>query len=215
MYKNTPQNNKGFTLIEFIVVLVIFSVMSTVSIFNYGDYRKSIEETNVTQDVALTIRQAQVYGLSSSDKIVGSDIIDPETLFLNNQSVEDITQDRSVRGVSIDSLTETIIIFEDINRNFIYDSGTDRMIDQRSIITENVDIIGVDLCDVTPNCDFIQTTRVDIVFQRPYPDAYISLNGGYPTTYDYASILIGDASSYDKYVQISSIGSISVKKDYE
>ncbi|MCA9352580.1 type II secretion system protein [Patescibacteria group bacterium] len=208
-------SQKGFSLIEFVVVLVIFSIMSSVSIFNYNNYRNVIREINVSQDIALSIRQAQVYGLSSTDRIVGDSDTDPEDLFAFNQSIPDITQDRSIRGVVIDSDNESIIIFEDLNRNFVYDSSTDRIIDTRTILASGVEILGVDLCDTNPNCDNVQTDPVHIAFQRPYPDAYISLDGAPSTTYDFASILISSSSTPDRYVELNMIGNISVKKDYE
>ena len=217
LHKKLQKNNHqaGFTLVEFIVVLVIFAIMSTVSIFNYNGYRRTIQETNISQDIALSIRQAQVYGISSSDRIVGGGTIDPEDLFAFDESIPDITQDRSIRGVVIDSDNETITIFEDLNRNFVYNSSTDIILHTRPILTGNIEIQGVDLCDTNPNCDNVQTDLVHIAFQRPYPDAYISLDGAPATNFDFASILIGEsASSYNKYIELNSIGNISVKKDY-
>ena len=205
----------GFSLVEFVVVLVIFSIMSSVSIFNYNGYRDLIQETNVSQDIALSIRQAQVYGLSSSDRIVGDDAIDPEDLFSYNESIPDITEDRSVRGVYIDPDNESLTIFEDLNRNLRYDVATDRVIDTRSIASGNVEILGVDLCNSSPNCGNIDTDPINIAFTRPYPDAYISDTSSF-ASYDFASILIGSPSeSYDAYIELNSIGNITVKKDYE
>ena len=212
--KQKKNYQAGFSLVEFVVVLVIFAIMSSVSIFNYGGYRTSVQATNVSQDIALSIRQAQVYGLSSSDRTVGDSAIDPEDLFSDNQSVADITQDRSIRGVMIDSGTESIIIFEDLNRNFRYDSSSDRIIDSRTVLNGQVKILGVDLCNAAPNCDNIVSDPVHITFQRPYSDAYIYEDGSY-APFDFASILVGDSGDYDKYVQINAIGNISVKKDYE
>ncbi|MCA9352052.1 type II secretion system protein [Patescibacteria group bacterium] len=205
----------GFSLVEFVVVLVIFSIMSSVSIFNYNRYRDLVQETNVSQDIALSIRQAQVYGLSSTDRIVGDDTIDPEDLFSYNESIPDITEDRSVRGLYIDPDNESLTIFEDLNRNLRYDSATDRVIDTRSILSGNVEILGVDLCDGSPNCGNIETDPVNIAFKRPYPDAYISDTGSY-AMYDFASILIGSSTeAYNVYIEVNSIGNITVKKDYE
>ena len=219
LHKKLQKNNHqaGFSLVEFIVVLVIFAIMSTVSIFNYNGYRQSIQETNISQDIALSIRQAQVYGISSSDRIVGDESIDPEDLFSFNESIPDITQDRSIRGVAIDSANESIIIFEDLNRNFVYNSSgpnPDRIIDSRTILTGNIEILGVDLCNTNPNCGNVETDMVHIAFQRPYSDAYISLDGSVGN-YDFASILIGESTPYNKYIELNAIGNISVKKDYD
>ncbi|MFT6829299.1 MAG: prepilin-type N-terminal cleavage/methylation domain-containing protein [Candidatus Paceibacteria bacterium] len=203
----------GFSLVEFIVVLSIFSIMSSISIFNYNEYQATIRATNVSQDIGLSIRQAQVYGISATDRIVGEDGIDPENLFGDGESIEDITQDRSIRGIYIDTDNDAITIFEDLNRDFKYVDSTDRIIDTRSVLGGQVEILGVDLCNTNPTCNNIQTNPVHIVFQRPYPDAYISADESIGF-YDYASILVGDSSDYDRYIEVSAIGNISVKNNY-
>lgn len=219
---------KGYTLLEFVVVLTIFSIMSSVSIFNYNEYQAKIKETNVTQDIALSIRQAQVYGLSSSDRIVGRNELDEDNVadvvfgsndnnsgYFDGQSIVDITQDRSVRGVMISPLDNSLVIFEDTVKNKIYDEGLDIVIDRRAIDVSGVEILGIDVCNGAPNCSNVVMDRLDVAFQRPYPDAFISINANSSTTYDFASIIIGSGLDNDSYVEISSIGNITAKKNYE
>lgn len=57
--------HKGFTLIEFIVIISIFAIMSAVALFNYQGFRSSVSLGNLSRDIALTIRQAQVFGWST------------------------------------------------------------------------------------------------------------------------------------------------------
>jgi prepilin-type N-terminal cleavage/methylation domain-containing protein len=173
----SPANNYiyGFSLVELIVVITIFSIMSGVSIFNYNKYRDNIETNNIAQDIALTIRQAQVYGLAGSD---------------DNINIAKITDDKSIRGVNIHPYTNTLIIYEDINRDFVYNSAYDRIIDERTIRSQDIGFLGADLCPTTANCGNIQTDTIDIVFQRPYPDAFISLDGDPSDQYNIASILV-------------------------
>lgn len=58
-------NQKGFTLIEFVVIISIFAIMASVALFNFTGFRSNVGINNVTQDIALTIRQAQVFGWST------------------------------------------------------------------------------------------------------------------------------------------------------
>ncbi len=58
------KKNSGVTLIELIVVLAIFAVLSTVVIFNYGGFQSKIDLQNLANDVALQIVQAQNAALS-------------------------------------------------------------------------------------------------------------------------------------------------------
>jgi len=207
----------GFSLVEFIVVIVIFSIMSSVSLFNYNQYRNTIKETNIAQDLGLSLRQAQVYGISASDQVIGAASLDQngaaDNLF--SRQIPDITNDRSIRGVVIFPQTETITLYEDVNDNFVYNENTDRIIDTRTIQDPQVDLVGVDLCDSAPNCGQIETDRVDISFRRPYPDAYINKDGNPSQQFGYASIIIDAGGSSQSYIEVNSIGNITVKKNYE
>jgi prepilin-type N-terminal cleavage/methylation domain-containing protein len=46
---------KGMTYVELIVVLSIFSIMSAVSLFNYGKFQAKIDIKNLSNDIALQI----------------------------------------------------------------------------------------------------------------------------------------------------------------
>ncbi len=63
----------GFTIIEMLVVLAIFAVMSSIIIFNYPKFQAQIDIKNTATDVALQIVQAQrdaVNGKLNGTKIV-------------------------------------------------------------------------------------------------------------------------------------------------
>lgn len=203
MKKSLKNCIQGFTLIEFIVVMTIFSIMSAVSVFNYNEYSDNIKTNNIAQDIAITIRQAQVYGLSGSD---------------NTTNIARITQDRSIRGVSIDLGTDTMTIFEDNRavRNFVYDNGDDLIIDKRTIKSQDIGIIEFELCNEAGTCVTENSGSVDISFRRPYPDAFISLDGNPDPSNPYRSVslVIGtDQNNDSSVVTVNSVGSISVKKN--
>jgi prepilin-type N-terminal cleavage/methylation domain-containing protein len=54
--------HQGFTLIEFVVIISIFAIMATVALFNFSGFRSNVALNNLSHDIALTLRQAQVFG---------------------------------------------------------------------------------------------------------------------------------------------------------
>lgn len=56
---------KGFTLIEFVVIISIFAIMASVALFNFAGFRSNVGLNNLAHDIALTLRQAQVFGWST------------------------------------------------------------------------------------------------------------------------------------------------------
>ncbi len=61
MKKITQQ---GFTILEMLTVLAIFGVMTAIVVFNYGKFTSDTILTNMAYEVALSIREAQIYGVS-------------------------------------------------------------------------------------------------------------------------------------------------------
>lgn len=57
------KKQKGMTLIELVIVLSIFSILTGVVLFNYGDFSSSLTMQNLADDIALTIRRAQSYAI--------------------------------------------------------------------------------------------------------------------------------------------------------
>lgn len=226
MFQKNKQKNKGFSVVELVVVISIFAIMTTVSSLNYNDYRSTIERSNLAQDIALTVRQAQVYGISASARNIGDATFDNEGVavdfFDNSTGIADVTKDKSIRGVSFDLDDETITIFEDYNRDRVYhdvDTSFDRVIDFRKILSRSISIEYFYLCDLS-SCIKQEGGLLDVSFERPYPDAYISYrengNVGTPITpYSYAGIILSDGTEGEnEYIEIFSIGNITVKSDH-
>ncbi len=69
------KKRKGFTLIELMVSVSIFAMMTALLVTKYGNFNQSVLLTNLAYDIALTIRTAQTYGLSvQGNKVTGSPI---------------------------------------------------------------------------------------------------------------------------------------------
>ena len=63
---------RGFTLVELLVSISIMLVITSVVLFNQGSYTSAISLTNLANDISLTIRQAQIYGVSVAELQTGS-----------------------------------------------------------------------------------------------------------------------------------------------
>jgi prepilin-type N-terminal cleavage/methylation domain-containing protein len=62
---NPSRFSRGFTLIEMVVVLGIIGVISTVILTGQSAYNQSLVLSDTTYSLAFSIRQAQVFGISS------------------------------------------------------------------------------------------------------------------------------------------------------
>jgi len=58
------KSNRGMTLLELVVVLGIFSVMSSITLFNYKDFQAKIDIKNLANDIALKVIEAQNFSLA-------------------------------------------------------------------------------------------------------------------------------------------------------
>jgi len=63
-YQTQIHTQRGFTLIEMLVVLAIMGVVLAVTVGGQRAFNRSIVLSNTAYDVALSIRQAQTYGVS-------------------------------------------------------------------------------------------------------------------------------------------------------
>jgi prepilin-type N-terminal cleavage/methylation domain-containing protein len=108
MIKKKFKYNTGFTLIELVVVLAIFAVLSGVAIFNYGSLQTKVDLTNLANEIALQIVQAQN---SASNGLLPNQSHDPSW--------------KPSYGVYFNMSTpKQFIYFTDLNSNHLFD-GTD------------------------------------------------------------------------------------------
>lgn len=69
--KNKTSSQRGFTVIELIVIISIFAVMASVSLYNFQGFDDSTNINNLALDIALEIKRAQTLGSSSIDSAIG------------------------------------------------------------------------------------------------------------------------------------------------
>lgn len=63
--------NKGFTLVELLVVIGIFFIISTVVLIDTRNPRERLGSDLAAHEVSLIIREAQIYGAATRDQYVG------------------------------------------------------------------------------------------------------------------------------------------------
>lgn len=184
---------RAFSLIELLVSVSILTVITGIVLANNNQFNSSVLLGNAAYDIALTIREAQVYGLSTQ-------------AFAGEFQVG--------YGVHFASPTEYILFADtDPVRNRRYDAGVDQVVRQytlgRGFTVSN--LCGTRV-DQSVECSLSSTAleHLDIAFLRPNPDATIT--GSDPKAFSSAKITIQSRSGETRTISVQSTGQISVQK---
>jgi hypothetical protein len=189
--------NKGFTLVELLVSVGIFILMTTLLVAKYGNFDQSVLLTNLAYDVAITVRTAQTYGLSVRASTSDS------PLFNAGYGVH------FVSGSQSNEEARKLIFFVDSDPESLY-SGTHEDIDTYYIkrgayISEACAGNDADSCVDVDNV-------LDITFKRPDPNAQICIGSGGLCGQKYARITITGTEGSTRTVVVQENGQISVKE---
>ncbi len=170
-HSNTTAYTRGMTLVELMVVLAIFAVISSIVIFNYGDFKSTISLQNLADDIGLSIRGVQgraigvqadsnlmfkgSYGIHFNLKQAGTDMEGSPKEFISfanaNDDKNNATQERY-----------------DFNPNAsTCDNAVGNECTELVKITSEDTITGICL---ESNC--LDSGSLDIVFTRPNPEAH-------------------------------------------
>ncbi len=182
----------GFSVIELMVTTAIIAIVSSIVLFNFPSFSSRILLENLTHEIALVVRQAQVYGIGIRAA--------PGGIFPSYGAHFDIRTEETKKRV---------LLFADINTNGVYEEGSDATIETFEIQRGNT-ISG--LCYGTL-CSEVDT--LDITFKRPDPEAIIRVNGIMGENKDAAQITISPPAGSDignRYISVWSSGQIAVTK---
>jgi prepilin-type N-terminal cleavage/methylation domain-containing protein len=209
--KNAFQYKRGFTLIEMLIVLGIFTIFTMITLADYKKFGIRHQFVNYVYDLALTLRQVQTSGIAARESGVGSENYDNSF------------------GIHFSPTTNirSYVIFVDREdqaggRNMIY--GTEDL-DGSGLPVETKATASTDytirlVCAYkggTPTClDTNTSGSLDITFRRPDPDAHITLTvgGGVPdSTYTSAKISITSEkdSTLSRIITVDAAGQISIQ----
>ena len=180
----------GFTLAEMIVVTGIIALISGIVLANNNRFGGKILLQNLSYDIALSIRQAQISGISvqrfktSFGAAYGMHFV-PTT------------------GLNTDSFQ----LFADLNESGTYDSATELV--QSTTIAGGYRILR--LCAKPPGqADICNLATLDIAFKRPESDARI-LSPAYAGLNESASIRVSSPRDDYQDITVDANGQISVK----
>jgi prepilin-type N-terminal cleavage/methylation domain-containing protein len=186
--------SRGFTLIELLVSIGIFTLITTISVFNNAQFNSNVLLTNLAYEVALSVRQAQFYGISV------------------RQNTSDSSKYDSGYGIRFDRVASptSYILYEDVKSgvspNHIKDAG-DTDIETFTLQKGNR------ITKVCVDGDCTTHSRVDITFVRPNPDAYIRASDNTSTAYGKAEVCVASPAGAKRKVVVESTGQISVSTD--
>lgn len=182
---------KGFSLVELLVVVGIFTIVTGVVLARHSRFNSSILLGSLSYDIALSIREAQVFGLSvrgvASNFQVGYGVHfsgpGSYTLFADTYP----TGSPNKRYDPEDTVVSA------------YTLSTGHSIARYCGVTA----MGAEECSNTLLID-----RLDIVFLRPDPDATIS--SANPGVYSRGAITVRSSVGETRTISVASTGQISV-----
>ncbi len=214
--RNLQRNNikqnlaSGFTLVELLVVITIFVLLTGIVLFNQSNFDNGILLNNLAYDIAFTLRQAQNFGVSVKESSVS-----------NFQAGYGMYMNINPGG------TKNFVFFTDTNPlgvNSIvnkYDSSvTNCTVSDTECVQKYSINRGNYIQKICVNNDTDCTIKeISILFKRPKLDANIyytptsGLNSGvFGATSSQARIIVAGQNNSTTSIVISNVGQIYVTK---
>jgi prepilin-type N-terminal cleavage/methylation domain-containing protein len=204
--KKIQSTNKGFTLMEMIVVIALIATISTLVLFNNVKLNSAILTSNTAYEIGLIIREAQVAGLGV-------------TAGVGTQNFN------YAHGVHFDMNNKTqAIIFSDTDNNQAYTvgegthvytienrrAGTIFAICKKESLAPTV--------STEPYCrESISVNSLDVFFTRPNPEAFFNVpnNLGIIENYIGAMVInIGVEGDICRSVIVEKTGAVQIDNRY-
>lgn len=201
IFNNNVKTNRGMTYVELIVVLSIFSIISSIMMFNYGSFQAKVDIKNLASDIALRLTQAQEYSVSGRLPSIA-------------QQTFDINTWRPSYGVYFNTTTEdnkkSLVYFTDINQDGLYDSGSGELVEKISINKGN-SISKIEVMDAS-NTACSAISELTVSFMRPNSGAKIIAVPDPACVISYAQITVSSSNStpIDSKILIYSSGRIQI-----
>lgn len=204
--------NKGMTYVELIVVLSIFSAMTSVVLFNYRSFQDKVDIKVLANDIALKIVEAQKSALSGK---------------LSLRTHGGISDWKPSYGVYFDlsapDSKKEFIYFTDSDQDKYYNAATscpgqdgtvDECIDKISITKNNYitsfTFFYEDESFLDTAADGDSDDNLSITFTRPRSDAVIKSTNVSTASLSYVQINISSASGVTAKIKVYSSGRIQI-----
>ena len=184
----------GFTTMELMISIAIVAVLSVITIGSFYEFENRTVLSNLSQDVALSVRLAQSYGLNvRRDASAGFD---------------------TSYGVHFDSSDNTsYLIFRDTGRTGSGYTGNDEEVFQLNQGYTISNLCARIAGSANSNCfsgGSGTITDMDITFDRPKPDANFRDNNG-STNYESVTINVSAPDGATKSIIVRITGYINVQ----
>lgn len=209
---------KGFTLIEMLVVVAIVAVIMTITVFNYQNANHKSILKNVAYDIALSIREIQSVGLGAKKYTTSEGANSFNTTF----------------GVQFNSGEEKYMLFADEDDTGSGANNCSDLITETTLCScpdgeclseigsAHTGIVVYDSCvsDLSPSGDpdlfcisdgFVGSDYTSVIFKRPNPDARIYSSDSAGVSQLMRIFLRSKASDDAQMIKITNTGQISVK----
>lgn len=169
----------------------IFIIVTGVVLVNFPSFSSKIALDNLAHEVALAVRQAQVFGVSSREFGVGTGVF-------------------PTRGAHFNSAQNTtFLLFVDTDGNNKY-SGASELAETFTIGRRNYISSICGFVTSTSNCTPLDT--VDIIFTRPDPEPIIlGRIDNSEALYSYTAVTVSSPSGADRAVAVWSNGQIAIQ----
>jgi len=214
MSRTIAKKVRGFSLIELIVVIGIVTAVSSIVLFNQSAFQNSILLGNLAYDVALSIREAQTYGISTRGT--------SSSLFTSAYGVH-FSSDPNININNVPSVASYLLFADTVpvppSDDGIYTSGADQLVRilrldggyriEKLCMTSAPE---PERCSNDPNQD-VWTANVS--FKRPDPDARIKVEfspgtGFLPATN--LKIFLQSPKGDTRYIEILETGQLSIEQ---
>ena len=193
-FKNKNNTKKGFTLLELLVVSSIFTVVTSLVLVKFSLFNNTILTTNLAYDIALSIRQAQTFGLNVKGFGSGTSVVFDTGYGVHFASASN----------------NSYILFADLNKNKKYSSN--ELIESFSIKGGHIiEKFCASVSGSSQICsdEFGGPDDLDVVFTRPDPDAVIKSYDP-EVTYQSATIRVRAPQGVRREIKVYSTGQIAI-----
>ncbi len=220
--------HKGFTLIEFVVIISIFAIMAAVALFNFQGFNSNIALSNVSHDIALTLRQAQVFGWSAQTDTNATTLI--PVLDANGNPEQYADGVYFPYDTSTNSFEQKFLLYtktDPVAQNAMYTSadvvndtikiqGNVRIVAIQAGISESS--LAINAQHEVPSGATAITQSVSLAFSRPRPDAIFFIGNALDQNMSdkYMAIYIASTTNTDPLyadhvILVSRFGEIEVQ----
>lgn len=196
---------RGFTLIELLVSVTIIVLITTVALVQQNRFNETLALTNLAYEVGLSVRQAQVFGISVRE-FEGSARVGATEDFLYGVFFEHDPSNRS-----------QYILYADLNDDQQYTSDVE-VVETTNITRGNYIDRFCGIRNNTATCSSGVDTvgplqELSIQFRRPNPDAVIvGSNGSGTDVYESAVIVLRSQADAVRCVRVRPTGQVSIEQ---